>query len=113
MSGKQGDIYEGLGQMIGLEVAKRAVEFSIGLLKMSDRTLWRSRTPPKQKKRLLAAWVPAGIVGALDTPGYFHRVNGSNCDTPISYSVRTALRKEQCEMSAESQNCEASRDSRC
>jgi hypothetical protein len=46
-------------QIIGMEVAKRPDEFSIGLRKMSDWILWRSRPPPKRKKRLLAARVPA------------------------------------------------------
>jgi hypothetical protein len=30
-----------------LDVVKRAVEFSIGLEKMSERTLWRGWPPPK------------------------------------------------------------------
>jgi hypothetical protein len=50
-SGEQRDFYEALGQSIGLEVTKRAVEFSIRLQKMSDWTLWRGRPPPKRKKR--------------------------------------------------------------
>jgi hypothetical protein len=36
-------------QTPGLKIAKRAVEFSVGLRKMSDWTLWRSRPPPKRK----------------------------------------------------------------
>jgi hypothetical protein len=47
--------YETLEQLIGLEVVKRAVGSSIGLWKMSVKTLWRSQSPPKWKKRLLAA----------------------------------------------------------
>jgi hypothetical protein len=35
----RGVFYETLRQIIGLEVAKRAVEFSIGLRKMSVKTL--------------------------------------------------------------------------
>jgi hypothetical protein len=46
---------ETVKQTFGLQVAKRAVEFSIGLLEMSVTTLWRSRTPLKRKKKLIAA----------------------------------------------------------
>jgi hypothetical protein len=37
---------------VELEIAKQTVGTSIGLQKMSDRILWRSRPPPKRKKRL-------------------------------------------------------------
>jgi hypothetical protein len=40
---------------LGLEVAKRAFEFSIGVQKMSVKAMWRSQPPPKRKKRILAA----------------------------------------------------------
>jgi hypothetical protein len=46
-------------QTLGLEVAKRAVEFSIWLRKMSGWTLWRTWSPPRQKKVLLLACVPS------------------------------------------------------
>jgi hypothetical protein len=39
--------YEALGQIIGLEVVKQAVEFSVGLQKMCVKTSWRSQQPPK------------------------------------------------------------------
>jgi hypothetical protein len=35
---------------VELEVAKRAIEFSIVLRKVSDWTLWRDRPPPKKEK---------------------------------------------------------------
>jgi hypothetical protein len=38
-----------------LEVVKRAVGISVRIRKMNIRTLWRSQTPPKRKKILLAA----------------------------------------------------------
>jgi hypothetical protein len=41
-----------LGQIIGLEAAKQAVEFSIRLWKMNVRTFWRGWSLPKRKKRL-------------------------------------------------------------
>jgi hypothetical protein len=34
-----------------LEIEKRIVRFSTGLREMSDWTLWRSRLPPRRKKR--------------------------------------------------------------
>jgi hypothetical protein len=40
-----------LRKTIELEIAKQTVKTSIRLWKMSDWTLWRSRPPPKQKKR--------------------------------------------------------------
>jgi hypothetical protein len=46
-------------KIIELEVVKRMVGFSIGLWKVSDWRLWRSRPPPKQKKSLLVACVLA------------------------------------------------------
>jgi hypothetical protein len=39
-------------QTVELEIAKQTVGTSIRLRKMSVRTLWRGRTPPKRKKRL-------------------------------------------------------------
>jgi hypothetical protein len=45
--GSKETFYEALRQNIGLEVAKRAVEFFIGLWKISVKTLWRSWPPPK------------------------------------------------------------------
>jgi hypothetical protein len=45
--GSKETFYEALGQIIGLEVTKQAVEFSFGLQKMSVKTLWRSWPPPK------------------------------------------------------------------
>jgi hypothetical protein len=47
--------YEALGQTIGLEIAKKTARSSIGIRKTSVKTLWRSWSPPKQKKRWLAA----------------------------------------------------------
>jgi hypothetical protein len=35
---------------IGLEIVKRAVRISSGMLKIKDWTLWRGRAPPKRKK---------------------------------------------------------------
>jgi hypothetical protein len=48
----------------------------------------------------------SGILDGGGTPGSARTLSG-NC------SVQVALRREQCSMSAESQNCEASRNSRC
>jgi hypothetical protein len=42
-----------------MDVVKRALGFSIGLRKVSDWALWRSRSPSKRKERLLEACVPA------------------------------------------------------
>jgi hypothetical protein len=42
-------------QTLELKIAKLIVGSSIGLQRMSVRALWRSRFPPKQKKRLQAA----------------------------------------------------------
>jgi hypothetical protein len=42
----------------GLEVTKPAVQFPIGLQKMSDWTLWRGRPPQKRKKRLYTEQEP-------------------------------------------------------
>jgi hypothetical protein len=56
--GSNKTFYEALGQIIGLEVMKQAVEFAIGLQKMSVKTLWRSQPPPKGKKRLHTAKQP-------------------------------------------------------
>jgi hypothetical protein len=53
--GRKEAFYESLGQIIGLEVVKRAVKSSIGLRKISVKTVWRSRPRSKKKKRLLAA----------------------------------------------------------
>jgi hypothetical protein len=44
-----------VGQTHALEVAKRAVESSVRLQKMSVKTLWRSRPVPKLKKSILTA----------------------------------------------------------
>jgi hypothetical protein len=49
----KGTFYEALGRITGLEV-KRAVGFSIGLLKVRDWTLWSSWPPSKRKERVLA-----------------------------------------------------------
>jgi hypothetical protein len=38
-------------QNLGPEILKRAVEFSIGLRKMSDWIFWRTRPPRKRKRR--------------------------------------------------------------
>jgi hypothetical protein len=40
-----------ISHTLGLEVPKRAVEFSVGLRKMSDGTLWVARPPPKRKEQ--------------------------------------------------------------
>jgi hypothetical protein len=42
-------LYEALGQTHELEVVKRVIGISIGLRKVSDRTLWRVRPLPKRK----------------------------------------------------------------
>jgi hypothetical protein len=49
--GNKKTLYEALEQTLDSEVVKRAVGISIGLRKMSDWTSWRSRPPPKRKKR--------------------------------------------------------------
>jgi hypothetical protein len=38
----------------GLEMAKRIARSAVGLRKIKDWTLWRSRPPPKRRKNLLA-----------------------------------------------------------
>jgi hypothetical protein len=48
----QKTLYETLGQTFKLEVMKQAVVTSIRQRKMSVRTLWRGRPPPKFKKEL-------------------------------------------------------------
>jgi hypothetical protein len=53
--GSNETFHEVLGQIIELEVEKRAVESSVRLRKMSVKTLCRIRPPPKRKKRLLQA----------------------------------------------------------
>jgi hypothetical protein len=50
--------YEALGQTTGLVIAKRIARSSIGIQKTGVKTLWRSWSPPKQKKRRLAASEP-------------------------------------------------------
>jgi hypothetical protein len=47
--GSEGALNKTVRQTLGQEVAKRAVEFFIGLLEVSDWTLWRGRPPPKRK----------------------------------------------------------------
>jgi hypothetical protein len=54
--GSKKTIYEAFGQTSRLEV-RWADGFTIELRKMSDWTLWRSRTSPK-RKILLTVWVP-------------------------------------------------------
>jgi hypothetical protein len=46
----KGGFNETVRQTLGLEVMKWVVKSSITLWKMSDRTLWGSTPPPKQKK---------------------------------------------------------------
>jgi hypothetical protein len=48
--------YETLGQIIGLEVVKRTVEFSVGLWKMNVKTLWMSRPHPNGRRHSSAAY---------------------------------------------------------
>jgi hypothetical protein len=53
--GSKEKFYKALGQITGLEVAKKAVESTVRLQKMNAKTLWRSQPPPKRKKMLLPA----------------------------------------------------------
>jgi hypothetical protein len=52
--GSKGNIKEALRQTTVLEV-NLAARSSVGIQKMSVKTLWRSRPPLKRKKKLLAA----------------------------------------------------------
>jgi hypothetical protein len=47
---RKGNVNEALKETIALEVVKLAASSSV------TKTLWRSRPPPKRKKRLLAAY---------------------------------------------------------
>jgi hypothetical protein len=58
---------------------------------------------PTQTKEETTNGLPAGAVWALATSGYSVPVNGRNSDTPIDYSGRASLRREQYGTSAESQ----------
>jgi hypothetical protein len=53
--GNNETFYEALEQTIELEIVKRTIAYSVRIRKTSVKTLWRSRPPPKRKKRLLAA----------------------------------------------------------
>jgi hypothetical protein len=48
-SGKKGAFNKTVMQTFGLEVAKRAVTFSIGLRGVSEWTLWRGRSPGNER----------------------------------------------------------------
>jgi hypothetical protein len=52
---------ETLRQTIMLEVVKLSAGSSAKIRKIRVRTFWRSRPPPKRKKRLLAAYEPATL----------------------------------------------------
>jgi hypothetical protein len=45
------NVNETFRETLGLEIAKRIARISIRLWKMSVRSLWRGRPPPKRKKR--------------------------------------------------------------
>jgi hypothetical protein len=92
--------YEAFVQIIVLEIAKRTVRSSVRNGKTSVRTLLRSRPPPKQKKRLLE------VLASTDR-------KNKKWWSALDYFGRAALTREQCGMSTERQNCEASKGSRC
>jgi hypothetical protein len=50
--GRGGPPYKTLKKTLELEFMKRANRMSSGLQRMIDRSLWRGRPPPKQKKKL-------------------------------------------------------------
>jgi hypothetical protein len=55
--GSMRTLNETLRQILQMEITKLIVGSSIRLWKMSMRTLWRSQPPPKQKIRLLTAYM--------------------------------------------------------
>jgi hypothetical protein len=56
--GSKKEFYEALGQIIRLEVAKRAVEFSTGLRKLSNWTLGRRGLAPSKRKEEMSKIQP-------------------------------------------------------
>jgi hypothetical protein len=62
-----------------LEVVKLSAGSSVRIWKMNVMTLWRSRPPPKRKKRLLAAYKPPILGSCVHTA----RKN-SNGGTPFA-----------------------------
>jgi hypothetical protein len=58
-----------------------------------------------QTEEEITSGLPADAVGTTNTPGHFLPVNRRNDDALIGYSRRAALKREQCDLFAQSKNC--------
>jgi hypothetical protein len=48
--GSKGDINKTFRETLGVEIAKRIAEYSVRILKMNVRTLWRRQPPPNKEE---------------------------------------------------------------
>jgi hypothetical protein len=86
-----GNVNETLRMTTGLEIAKRIARSTVGLRKMRNWTLWRGRFPPER--------INETEQGGRKARRHKQRPRkGRKGDTPLGYSGRIVLRREQCDI---------------